>query len=61
MDKKTNYTTPAIKNPVMTVETGDTFPNPESIPGNSVEEHKHLEEGNIMITGDEIKQQNENL
>ncbi|RHW42212.1 hypothetical protein D1B31_06170 [Neobacillus notoginsengisoli] len=61
MEKKTKYTTPAIKNPTITIETGDTFPNPESIPGNSVDEHKQLEEANVIMGGDEIKQQNENL
>ncbi|WP_253701470.1 hypothetical protein [Bacillus sp. FJAT-27445] len=61
MEKKTNYTTPAIKQPTFTVETGDTYPNPESIPGNSVDEHKQLEEANTLLGGDEIRQQNENL
>lgn len=61
MTKKTNYTTPAIKKPVFTIESGDTYPNPESIPGNSVDEHKQLEEANTLMGGDEIKQQNENL
>ncbi|PTY74899.1 hypothetical protein B5V88_15720, partial [Heyndrickxia sporothermodurans] len=30
-------------------------------PGGSVEEHKNIEEANTILTGDEIKQQNENL
>ncbi|RDU36514.1 hypothetical protein DRW41_13370 [Neobacillus piezotolerans] len=61
MEKSTRYTTPAIKRPSFTIETGDTYPNPESIPGGSVEEHKQLEEANTILTGDEIRQQNENL
>lgn len=30
-------------------------------PGGSVEEHKNIAEANTILTGDEIKQQNENL
>ncbi|WP_409270298.1 hypothetical protein V1499_12790 [Neobacillus sp. SCS-31] len=61
MEKNTKYTAPAIKKPSFTVETGDTFPNPESIPGDSVDEHKQIEEANALLRGDEIRQQNENL
>ena len=45
----------------MTLENGSRFPNLKNIVGNSVDEHKELEEANITITGDEIRQQNENL
>lgn len=37
------------------------IPNLKNIRGDSVNEYKELEEANILITGDEIKQQNENL
>jgi hypothetical protein len=44
----------------------DTFksastPNQRFVPGGSVDEHRDIEAGNIILTGDEIKQQNENL
>jgi hypothetical protein len=36
-------------------------PNQRFVPGDSVDEHRNIEDGNIILTGDEIKQQNENL
>lgn len=36
-------------------------PNQSNIPGGSVDEHRKMENGNILLTGKEIKQQNENL
>lgn len=36
-------------------------PNQRFVPGGSVDEHRDIEAGNIILTGDEIKQQNENL
>ncbi|WP_176167368.1 hypothetical protein [Mesobacillus jeotgali] len=36
-------------------------PNQRFVPGGSVDEHRNVEAGNIILTGDEIKQQNENL
>ena len=36
-------------------------PNQRYVPGGSVDEHRDVEAGNIILTGDEIKQQNENL
>lgn len=36
-------------------------PNQRFVPGGSVDEHRDFEAGNIILTGDEIKQQNENL
>ncbi|MBT2695821.1 hypothetical protein [Bacillus sp. ISL-55] len=36
-------------------------PNQRYVPGGSVDEHRDFEAGNIILTGDEIKQQNENL
>jgi hypothetical protein len=35
--------------------------NQRFVPGGSVDEHRDIEAGNIILTGDEIKQQNENL
>ena len=63
MDKKEKetYLTTAPKKSQITIENGSTFPNLRNVTGNSVNEHKALEEANIIITGDEIKQQNENL
>jgi len=36
-------------------------PNQRYVPGGSVDGHRDFEAGNIILTGDEIKQQNENL
>jgi hypothetical protein len=36
-------------------------PNQRFVPGGSVDEHRDIEAANIFLTGDEIKQQNENL
>lgn len=60
-NNKTNYLTPSTKEKQFTIQTDDTFPNQKSIPGDSVDEHKNLETANAIISGDEIKQQNENL
>ncbi|MCM3117772.1 hypothetical protein M3610_21190 [Neobacillus sp. MER 74] len=35
--------------------------NTKTVSGDSVDELRNLEEANTLITGDEIKQQNENL
>jgi hypothetical protein len=61
MAKKEDYLTTAPKEPQITINNGSLFPNLKNIAGDSVDEHKYLEEANIIITGDEIRQQNENL
>ncbi|MEH7181182.1 hypothetical protein [Neobacillus vireti] len=40
---------------------GGIYPSQKYVPGESVDEHKDIEDANIMLTGDEIRQQNENL
>lgn len=42
-------------------EIDDAPPNQIDIEGDSVDKLRNLEEANIMLSGDEIKQQNENL
>lgn len=59
--QKEDYLTPAPKRESVSVENGSIYPNLKNVAGDSVNEHKMLEEANIIITGDEIKQQNENL
>jgi len=61
LTKKEDYLTTSPQKRQMTVENGSIFPNLKNVPGNSVNEHKELEEANAIITGDEIRQQNENL
>nr|WP_042355436.1 hypothetical protein [Bacillus rubiinfantis] len=61
MAKKKDYLTTAPGNQQFTVQTGAVYPNLKNIPGESVNEHEYLEEANTIITGDEIRQQNENL
>lgn len=37
------------------------YPSQKYVPGDSVDEHKDIEDATIMLAGDEIRQQNENL
>jgi len=59
--KNKDYLTTAPKESQLTIQNGSVFPNLKNIPGDSVDEHEFLEEANTIITGDEIRQQNENL
>ncbi|WP_026695004.1 hypothetical protein [Peribacillus kribbensis] len=59
--KNNEFLTQAPKKKEFTIETHDTFPNPKNYPGDSVEEHKELEQANSIIAAKEIGQQNENL
>lgn len=43
------------------INNGSTLPKKKYVAGESVDEHTFLEEANIILTGDEIRQQNENL
>ncbi|BDH61905.1 hypothetical protein MTP04_20350 [Lysinibacillus sp. PLM2] len=62
MDKEEKYLTTAPKEQKITIENGSRFPNLKNVSGNSVDKHKELEEANIdFISGNEIRQQNENL
>ncbi|WP_066061622.1 hypothetical protein [Neobacillus soli] len=58
---KEEYLTTAPKEPVITINSGGFFPNKKSRAGDSVDMHQYLEEANTIISGDEIRQQNENL
>ncbi len=61
LTKKEDYLTAAPKEKQMTINNGAIFPNEKNVPGDSVDEHKFLEEANTILAGDEIGQQNENL
>ncbi|MGI8385152.1 hypothetical protein [Robertmurraya sp. P23] len=61
MKKNNEYLTNAARQNQVTIQNGGVFPNLKNIPGDSVDEHKDQEVANQIITGDEIKQQNENL
>lgn len=61
LKKDNEYLTNAAKQEQVTIQNGGSFPNLKNIPGDSVDEHKDQEVANQIITGDEIKQQNENL
>lgn len=62
MAKKEDYLTTTPKKEKVTIENGNRFPNLKNVAGDSVDEHKLLEEANITtITEAEIGQQNENL
>lgn len=54
--------TSELKEPKISIQRGPNLLNEEAnYRGDSVREHKRLEEANEFITGEEIKQQNENL
>lgn len=59
--KKEDYLTTAPGNAQLTIQNGAIFPNLKNIPGDSVDEHKFLEEANSILAKGEIGQQNENL
>lgn len=61
MSKTDNFLTTAPKQPQISTNTGGEFPNLKNGPGDSVNEHKNLEDANHILAGDEIRQQNENL
>lgn len=61
LKKNDEYLTNAARQNQVTIQNGGDFPNLKNIPGDSVDEHKDQEVANQIITGDEIKQQNENL
>jgi hypothetical protein len=61
MAKKEDYLTTAPKNQQVTINNGSHFPNQKHLPGDSVEEYEYQKEANLLLTGDEIHQQNENL
>ncbi|WP_174733121.1 hypothetical protein [Mesobacillus harenae] len=61
MKKEKEYLTQAPEENAISIETDGRGPNLRNYPGDSVNEHKNLETANILITGDEIRQQNENL
>ncbi|WP_416825228.1 hypothetical protein [Ectobacillus polymachus] len=60
-DKEEDYLTTAPKKQQVMINTENTFPDMKNIPGNSVDEHRSLEEANAIIAQNEIGQQNENL
>ena len=59
--KTDDYLTNAPKEPQITINNGGIFPNLKNVSGDSVDAHMELIAANTIITGDEIKQQNENL
>jgi hypothetical protein len=61
MSSKDQYLTNSPVSEQVTIQSSETIPNSKNIPGNSVDSHKELELANAILTGDEIKQQNENL
>ncbi|MCM3588103.1 hypothetical protein M3182_20575 [Mesobacillus maritimus] len=40
---------------------GGISPSTSDVTGDSIDEHRSFEKANIIVTGDEIRQQNENL
>ncbi|QGQ46013.1 hypothetical protein [Metabacillus sediminilitoris] len=56
-----NYLTNAPKKERITIQTTGTALNLKHVAGDSVNEHKNLEDANSIISEKEIGQQNENL
>jgi hypothetical protein len=61
LEKKEDVLTTVAKEPHMDFNKRSILPTEKVVAGDSVDEHSLLEEANILITGDEIRQQNENL
>ncbi|MCQ6276192.1 hypothetical protein JMM81_14785 [Bacillus sp. V3B] len=61
MAKKEDYLTTAPKKKETIIENENNFPNSKNMAGDSVDEHKLLEEANLIFSESEIKQQTENL
>jgi hypothetical protein len=61
MSNKDQYLTNSPAREQVSIQSGENSANSKNIPGDSVEKHKELEMANAILSGDEIKQQNENL
>jgi hypothetical protein len=61
MSNKDQYLTNSPAREQVSIQSGENLANSKNIPGDSVEKHKELEMANAILSGDEIKQQNENL
>jgi hypothetical protein len=61
MTKKDEYLTNSPAREQVSIQSSEAISNSRNVPGDSVEGHKELELANAILTGDEIKQQNENL
>jgi hypothetical protein len=61
LNKKEKRQDSKEKKPAPPSSFGGMSPSASEIPGESIDEHRNIETANIMLTGEEIKQQNENL
>jgi hypothetical protein len=61
LNKNEKRQEPKEKKPDPPSSFGGISPSASEIPGESIDEHRNIETANIMLTGDEIRQQNENL
>jgi hypothetical protein len=61
MSRKDQYLTNSPAQEQVSIQSSEAIPISKNIPGDSVDAHKELELANAILTGDEIKQQNENL
>jgi hypothetical protein len=61
MSNKDQYLTNSPARAQVSIQSGEVNSNSKNIPGDSVADHKELELANAILSGDEIKQQNENL
>jgi hypothetical protein len=61
MSRKDQYLTNSPVQEQVSIQSSEAIPISKNIPGDSVDSHKELELANAILTGDEIKQQNENL
>jgi hypothetical protein len=61
MSNKDHYLTNSPARAQASVQSSEAISISKNIPGDSVDAHKELELANAILTGDEIKQQSENL
>jgi hypothetical protein len=61
MEKETYPTNTPIQNKITLQKTDESFPKQKYVAGESVNEHKNLEDANSFVSEKEIGQQNENL
>jgi hypothetical protein len=61
LNSKNQYLTNSPVKEQVSIQSSEAIPNSKNIPGDSVDAHTELELANAILTGDEIKQQNENL
>jgi hypothetical protein len=61
MSNNKDFLTTAPKKQQVTIANSNTVSNEKHMPGDSEDEYQYQKEANLLLSGDEIHQQNENL